>query len=691
MSECIPPSHLAPRPSDFPCRETWELHPAIQVATPPYEAMHHAEVTSILQTLHREHSDRVTLLKAGSSMEGRTLWAARLGTGPARILVWARQHGDEPICSAAALNALSYLLRRPDDPAARAILDGSTILLLPLMNPDGAQRFTRRNAQGIDVNRDARQSMTLEGQTLRRLKDEFSPSIAFNLHDMKPRKSTSSEHELVVLAVQAGPFDEWGGDNEVRRQGKRLCACMAQAAGAFAHGHITRYDAPYMPRAFGDSMMRWGVACCLIESGGWHGPGAQAFVERLHWLALLAGLHAAATGAEASANAAYYDALPLDTGPFFFDILVRGAKLMDGSARPVIEGDIGIYQERQGRRSSDDKNRPLGQIEDFGDLGEDRGKTELDGRNRLVIPGLVAIAPSLRLSRPEDAESLLPFLAAGCTTVVGGCGPFADEEAFSRWRKSMVEVALPTHYVAFEVVDCLATITARHAQTQAYGLMVSDLRVMPPDLLAALHLFHPAAHSALTEEQQQLPLAVDLLLRMEGNPRRNRLHLLVRPSDEARPESRENPPTAEALQQFFAAFLRHPDQIGVTVDTRCSALGFFPTPPYISGIGGGRIPPADFLAKTINTLRCATEDGLSMVVSRMTRQPAVALGLLEAGLARMEYRADLALFDIGDWKPGEGPALPARITEPDCVIVNGEAAFADRQPTGQRGGLLLLR
>jgi hypothetical protein len=691
MTDCTPHSHRAVRPADFPREEVWAMHSEIQAAFAPYEAIHHAEVTSILQALHQQHSDRMTLLKAGASMEGRTIWAARLGTGPVRILVWARQHGDEPICCAAAINALNYLLKRPDDPAARTILDGATILLLPLMNPDGAQRFTRRNAQGIDVNRDARLAMTLEGGTLRRLKDEFSPSIAFNLHDMKPRKSTSSEHELVALAVQAGPFDEWGGDNEVRRQGKRLCACMAQAAGAYAHGHITRYDAPFMPRAFGDSMMRWGVACCLIESGGWYGPGAQAFVERLHWLALLAGLHAAATGSEASANAAYYDALPLDTGPCFFDILIHRAKLLDGSARPVIEGDIGIYQERYGRRASDDKTRPLGQIEDFGDLGEDRGKTELDGRNRLVIPGLVAVAPSLRLSTPDDTSAVLPFLAAGCTTVVGGCGPFEDEEAFGRWRKSMGEVGLPVHFVAFEVVDSLATITARHAQTEAYGLLVPDLLVMPADLLAALHLFHPAAHSALTEEQQQLPLAVDLLLRMEGNPRRNRLHLLVRPFNGASPGPTADLPSAAALKQFFAVFLRHPDQIGVTVDTRCSALGFFPTPPYISGVGGGRIPPADFLAKTINTLRCGTEDGLSMVVSRMTRQPAVALGLMEIGLVRMEHRADLALFDIGDWKPGEGPALPARIAEPDCVIVNGEVAFADRQPTGQCGGLLLLR
>ena len=58
-----------------------------------------------------------------------------------------------------------------DDPPVRGILSSLTLHFVPMLNPDGAERFQRRNAQGIDINRDALRLQTPEGRALKAVRD----------------------------------------------------------------------------------------------------------------------------------------------------------------------------------------------------------------------------------------------------------------------------------------------------------------------------------------------------------------------------------------------------------------------------------------------------------------------------------------------------------------------------------------
>ncbi|GEM_PF-162436 len=688
------PAPTTPPPS-FPADTIWMDLGECAAAQPPFTSLNYQRMSEILQRLKGEHNERLTLSHAGASAEGRNLWTIRLGAGPRNIIIWARQHGDEPLCTAAALNIINYLCSKSADPVAAAILNGATLLFVPMVNPDGAQRFTRRSAMGIDLNRDAQQAITPEGRAMLRLKDDFAPISAFALHDMGPRKATVTDEQLVALAILVNPFDKQGNTNDVRMRAKRIAARMIEATGAVAYRHIARYDAPFMPRAFGDSMTRWGVPTVLIESGGWFEPDAETFVARLHALALLAGLHAVATGAERAANPAMYDALPLDTGRPYFDIVIRAASFLDGSGRPLAQGDFAINCETHHRREHEERFQPLGILADMGDMSEDTGKTELRAEGLLLTPGLAGIAPGIRVQNPGELENLLPCLRAGFTTIAGGCGPFSGREELAAWKKELADCRAPVNFLAFEVVNTLQEVLERHGQSETYGLLVPNLNVAPPDLLAAIHLFHPAAHSALTQEQEEMRLSVDLLLRAVGDPRANRLHLLVRPADPVRPPEDTQAEVARLLKALFAAFIRHPDQIGITVDTTCAALGIFPNPPNLGGIGGGRSAPADFLARTIATLRCKEEDHLSMIVSRLTYQPAMALGQNGTGAVRQGGHADFALYEVAGPAQGASPGAPLplapRVGIPRHVIVNGTLALENGKPVQPYGGLVILR
>ena len=72
---------------------------------------------------------------------------------PAILWIASNVHGGEESGTDASMRVL-YELADRDDCAARQILDGSIVVLVPIQNPDGRERNTRQNYYGFDMNRD---------------------------------------------------------------------------------------------------------------------------------------------------------------------------------------------------------------------------------------------------------------------------------------------------------------------------------------------------------------------------------------------------------------------------------------------------------------------------------------------------------------------------------------------------------
>ncbi|HUM02728.1 MAG TPA: M14 family zinc carboxypeptidase [Thermoanaerobaculia bacterium] len=370
-------------PESFTAAGLWTAWPSVRVSPSDPWSLRSARLQAVLDTLGRDYPGLFTVVDEGRSGEGRKLTVLSLGSGPLGVLLWSQMHGDEPTATSALLDVLAYLGKNRGSGAVKRLLSGVTLYLLPMLNPDGAERATRRNAQGIDINRDALRLQTPEGRYLKNVRDRFQPAVGYNLHNQEPLTLAGKNGEQVALAVLSVPFDEALTENEGRRTTKRLAVFLRDDLAPWAAGKIARYDADYTARAFGDAMTRWGTATLLIETGGAGAPDEAGTLVRLNFVAILRSLQALADGSLAEVDPKAYDAIPALVREGLFDVLVREARVANGSGLPPYLADVALLRPRS-------FGGPAGSghpgVVEMGDLSTFRGKEEIRAKGSVLVP-----------------------------------------------------------------------------------------------------------------------------------------------------------------------------------------------------------------------------------------------------------------------------------------------------------------
>ena len=131
----------------------WEAWPHT-VEISPF-ALKHEELRARLAAIAARYPGLFSIAEEGVSGEGRNIPLLVVGDGPTTVLLWSQMHGDEPTATSALLDVLEHLGRTRETPDTERLLSRLTLAIIPMLNPDGAERTRRTNAQGIDINRDA--------------------------------------------------------------------------------------------------------------------------------------------------------------------------------------------------------------------------------------------------------------------------------------------------------------------------------------------------------------------------------------------------------------------------------------------------------------------------------------------------------------------------------------------------------
>lgn len=383
----------------------------------------HEDIQPLIDQLD-DDSD-FTVRRVGTSVEGRPLRLISLGNGDTDIFFWSQMHGNESTATAAIFDLMNFF-RDPGDSLEELrdrILQNSTLHFLPMLNPDGAERFRRYNALDIDVNRDALRLTTPEGATLKRVRDSLKADFGFNLHDQSTYYTAGRSSEPATISFLAPAYDYDQSVNKVRGNAMKLIVQLNDMLQNYIPGQVAKYSDAHEPRAFGDMIQKWGTSTILIESGGYQDDPEKQYIRKLNFMLLVIAADAIGIQSYTDQPVDEYFEIP-ENEVYLHDLIIRNVEMeKEGELFTV---DLGIRHREH--EDEDHRNyRYSSYITEIGDLSTYYGYDDLDGDGMIAAPG--KIHPDT-LESVEELRQLDPvdLLNNGYTGIVLEDVDFEDEQ-----------------------------------------------------------------------------------------------------------------------------------------------------------------------------------------------------------------------------------------------------------------------
>ncbi|PCE63973.1 M14 family metallopeptidase [Sediminicola luteus] len=258
----------------------------------------------------------------GYSEQQRPIYGLEFGEGPTKVLMWSQMHGNESTTTKALIDLLHLL--QYDAEVKNIIVSNCKLYIIPILSPDGAKKYTRLNANQVDLNRDSQKRTQVESQLLRKVFESFQPDFCFNLHGQRTIFSVGQSAVPATVSFLAPAFDEARSLNEHRKTAMQLIALMTEELYRFIPKGVGRYDDGFNANCVGDAFMMAGVPTILFEAGHFPNDYNRTKTRELIFRALLAGLRAIIDKSFLNYSVTDYLAIP-ENGKCFVDIIVSNA------------------------------------------------------------------------------------------------------------------------------------------------------------------------------------------------------------------------------------------------------------------------------------------------------------------------------------------------------------------------------
>jgi hypothetical protein len=310
----------------------------------------------------------------GKSYEGRDIRKVKIGNGKRKILLWSQMHGDEATATMTIFDIFRFLKSNDEDFRAlrESILTELELHFVPMLNPDGAERFQRRTAQGIDMNRDA---VALQCPESRILKG----------HDQAIYYAVGETPVQAAVAFLATAYNKQTDWNDVRTKSMQVICEMNKELQAIIPDRVGRFSDEFEPRAFGDNIQKWGSSLILVESGSYPDDTEKQHVRALNFHAILLGLHSIAQESYRNYTLSEYESIPQNNRTFV-DLKITNLTVTGAFGDYTV--DLGIINEEKNYAEATDFGYES-VIEEMGDLSVFHGIKTLDakgGKLRLLHP-----------------------------------------------------------------------------------------------------------------------------------------------------------------------------------------------------------------------------------------------------------------------------------------------------------------
>ncbi len=319
-------------------------------------------------------NDTFEVSEIGKTYEGRPIHQIRYGNGPIHVCAWSQMHGDEATATKALADIFLFLTQKGDefDSFREKLHQNISFFVIPRLNADGAARWTRETAVGIDMNRDAQRLLSPEAKILSDWADSIQPSFAFNLHDQNRLYSVGSTPHQTHIALLATTGDEHGTWTPSRIRAGKLANRMYKHIEGELANKIAKWSDEYNARAFGDTFQSRGYGLLLLESGGAGWDLEKHSLRKINACLLIDALYSIATDSWKTESMDLYQQLQTNERAIV-DIKLKNAPL---NKDKTIRADIAINL-----KESIDLQGEISYawiIEDIGDMSIYHGLTEID-------------------------------------------------------------------------------------------------------------------------------------------------------------------------------------------------------------------------------------------------------------------------------------------------------------------------
>lgn len=342
--------------------------------------------------LNFEELNRYFFLKStqkeqiGTSFLGNPIYKLSFGSGEKRLLIWSQMHGNESSGTRAMFDVINFFEQKSE--LAQAILSNLTIDFIPMLNPDGANVNTRRNAVGIDINRDFLAKESTEIHVLLNQIEKGNYQTLFNLHDQRTIFNVGQTAKPATLSFLAPSYNVEEDVNEVREKTMGIIQAMNTELQKIIPGQVGRYTSEFYPMSTGDNFTKMGYPCVLFEAGHFPDDYQRNETRKYNALAIIAGLNALLAKENLPFDS--YTNIP-QNGQKYLDIILRQVQIKNEGKSSVV--DLGIYFEDC---YNEEKNsvEQHAKITEIGDLRKFIGHLEIDAENQ-VYQGEFKNYPSL--------------------------------------------------------------------------------------------------------------------------------------------------------------------------------------------------------------------------------------------------------------------------------------------------------
>lgn len=329
---------------------------------------------SILETKLNKLSSEFKVQVLGASVLGKEVFSVKLGSGKKKVLAWSQMHGNESTTTKAIFDLFNFFANRKSFPEAEKVFSELEILILPMLNPDGATAYTRENARGEDLNRDADRLSQPESVILRRALEDFKPDFCFNLHDQRSIFGVGSSGIPAGISFLAPAMNEDLSFPENRILAANLISQISKDLSQFIQGKIARFDDAFNLNCTGDRFQAFGVPTILFEAGHFSGDYQRETSRKFMAAAIFSGLLHLCDELNSDTRMEEYDLIPQNEKNFY-DIIIRNAVLNNNKV------DVGV-QFKEELASGEINFTPI--VEKTGNLQNFFGHREIDVKNQEI-------------------------------------------------------------------------------------------------------------------------------------------------------------------------------------------------------------------------------------------------------------------------------------------------------------------